>query len=282
MNEHATAPLRAGEITTLAVGIRRVLAPNPGMMTGPGTNTYLIGNEEVAIIDPGPAIQEHLDLLAKVDNIKWILATHTHPDHSPGVARLAAMTGAKVYGIAAPNGPHQDKTFSPDIAPIDGDVLHGADFRLRMLHTPGHASNHLCFLHEGHRWLFTGDHIMNGSTVVIDPPDGDMRDYLASLQALLKVQLSAIAPGHGDVFDNPYEVIEWIIEHRLTREAKVVAALSAHPDTTSQELVMYVYDDVSVELHSWAERSLLAHLTKLQKDDRVSRSNSARWRLQGA
>ena len=271
-----SSDLVAGRITTLADGVRRLIAPNPGMMTGPGTNTYLIGTDAIAVIDPGPVIDSHLESIAAAGNIQWILVSHTHPDHSPGAMRLSGLTGAKIVGMPAPDGQHQDKSFQPDQIPASGDVLKAADFELQMLHTPGHASNHICFLHTGHRWLFTGDHIMNGSTVVIDPPDGDMRSYLASLSELKKIEIAAIAPGHGDVFDNPGEVIDWIIDHRLSRENKVLVALFANPGLTSHELVPHVYSDVDERLYGWAERSLLAHLIKLQKDQRAAVSDS-RW-----
>ena len=271
-----SSDLIAGRITTLADGVRRLIAPNPGMMTGPGTNTYLIGTDAIAVIDPGPVIDSHLESIAAAGNIQWILVSHTHPDHSPGAMRLAGLTGAIIVGMPAPEGQHQDKTFQPDQVPAGGDVLKTADFELQMLHTPGHASNHICFLHTGHRWLFTGDHIMNGSTVVIDPPDGDMRSYLTSLGELKQIDIAAIAPGHGDVFDNPYEVIDWIINHRLSRENKVLLALSANPGLTSHELVPHVYSDVDERLYGWAERSLLAHLIKLQKD-RLAAVNDSRW-----
>lgn len=272
-----SSDLIAGRITTLADGVRRLIAPNPGMMTGPGTNTYLIGTDAIAVIDPGPVIDSHLESIAAAGNIQWILVSHTHPDHSPGAMRLARLTGAKIVGIPAPDGQHQDKTFQPDQVPAGGDILKAVDFELQMLHTPGHASNHICFLHTGHRWLFTGDHIMNGSTVVIDPPDGDMQSYLASLSELKKIEIAAIAPGHGDVFDNPGEVIDWIIDHRLSRENKVFVALSANPGLTSHELVPHVYSDVDERLYGWAERSLLAHLIKLQNDRRAA-VNDSRWR----
>lgn len=268
--------LIAGKLVTLAEGVRRLIAPNPGMMTGPGTNTYLIGTEAIAVIDPGPEIDSHLQAIAAAGHVRWILVSHTHPDHSPGARRLAELTGAKTIGMPAPAGHHQDQTFQPDQVPAGGEVLECADFQLQMLHTPGHASNHICFLHSGHRWLFTGDHIMNGSTVVIDPPDGDMQSYLDSLGQLRKLEIAAIAPGHGEVIDHPAEAIDWIIDHRLSRENKVVAALSAHPGLTSHELVSHVYADVDKRLHGWAERSLLAHLIKLQKERRATVQDS-RW-----
>ncbi len=272
--------LIAGEFIHLADGVRRLIAPNPSMMTGPGTNTYLLGTDAIAVIDPGPRIDSHLQMIAETGNIRWILVSHTHPDHSPGAARLAEMTGAVTIGLPPPDGPHQDKSFRPDQIPADGEALSGPDFTLRMLHTPGHASNHMCFLHTGYRWLFTGDHIMNGSTVVIDPPDGDMHEYLASLNDLKKIEIDAIAPGHGDLLHNPYEVIDWIIDHRLARESKVVGALLEFPGLTSHELVPHVYSDVDSRLHGWAERSLLAHLIKLQKDRRATQDD-VYWRLIG-
>lgn len=270
--------LITGKLTQLAVGVRRLIAPNPGMMTGPGTNTYLLGTAAIAVIDPGPRIESHLQMLEEAGNIRWILVTHTHPDHSPGAARLAEMTGAVTIGLPTPDGPHQDKSFTPDQIPADGEILSGPDFALQILHTPGHASNHLCFLQTGHRWLFTGDHIMNGSTVVIDPPDGDMQEYLRSLKSLKEIEIDAIAPGHGDVFHNPYDVIDWIVAHRLERESKIVRALREFPGLTAHALVPHVYADVDKQLHGLAERSLLAHLVKLKKDRRAVQ-NDLCWRL---
>ena len=151
----------------------------------------------------------------------------------------------------------------------DGDTLDTGEFVLRAVHTPGHASNHLCFRHETHRWLFTGDHIMNGSTVVIDPPDGNMKHYLESLERLKALELAALAPGHGDVIDSPLDAIDWLIGHRLKREAKVVSALETHPGLTLTELTPHVYSEVDPGLHSLASRSLLAHLGKLEIEKRA-------------
>ncbi len=268
-----------GEVVPLAPGVSRVVAPNPGMMTGPGTNSYLVGPPDaLLVIDPGPAIDRHLDALMAAGRINAIVVTHTHPDHSPGAMPLAAATGAQLLGMPAPVGPHQDKSFVPDDVLADGAVIDGRGFRLRVVHTPGHASNHVCLLHETHRWLFTGDHVMGGSTVVIDPPDGDMSAYLDSLERLARIDLAAIAPGHGDVLDAPQAVIRWIVEHRLEREAKVVAALAAAPDETTAGLVPSVYRDVDASRFGLAERSLLAHLLKLETDGRARRTGD-RWRL---
>lgn len=256
----------------LAPGVRRIVAPNPSMMTGPGTNTYLFGAAEIAVLDPGPAIPGHVDtLLEKAGGpIRWIVATHTHPDHSPGVRLLARETGAEVLGMPAPDGRHQDQTFRPSRTLADGDVIESDEFRLEAVHTPGHASNHLCFRHAALNWLFSGDHVIDGSTVVIDPPDGNMKQYIESLERCDALDCDAIAPGHGDVIHDPRRAIRWIIDHRLEREAKVLAAIEANPGLSTRELVPHVYKDVDPGLYEWAERSLLAHRIKLQEEGRCS------------
>lgn len=263
----------------LAPGVRRIVAPNPSMMTGPGTNTYLLGERDIAVIDPGPSIAAHIEniLLKSTGSIRWILATHTHPDHSPGVAVLAGHCDAEVLGIAAPDGRQQDRSFAPTRVLSDGDTLETAEFSLEVVHTPGHASNHLCYRHVEHNWLFTGDHVIDGSTVVINPPDGDMKHYIESLQRCKALECDALAPGHGELIANPARAIDWIIEHRLEREAKVLAAVDANPGLTTRELVPHVYQDVSEELHRLAERSLLAHILKLEADSVVVQGNG-RWR----
>jgi glyoxylase-like metal-dependent hydrolase (beta-lactamase superfamily II) len=262
----------------LRPGIRRLVAPNPSMMTGPGTNTYLFGDEAVAVLDPGPWIDSHIERIQEVADapIRWILATHTHPDHSPGVVALAEATGAEVLGMPAPDAEHQDRTFRPDRILCDGDELGSSEFVLEAVHTPGHASNHLCYRHADANWLFTGDHVIDGSTVVINPPDGNMSQYIASLRRVKSLQCEALVPGHGEVINDPDRVIDWIIDHRLEREAKVAAALAANPGLTSLELVPYVYRDVDKKLYGWAERSLLAHLLKLE-DDGVASCGDGRW-----
>lgn len=263
----------------IAPGVRRIVAPNPSMMTGPGTNTYLVGENEIAVIDPGPAIAEHIENIIEKSNgyIRWILATHTHPDHSPAVASLAEATRAEVLGIPAPDGQHQDKTFSPTSILRDGDVLETAEYRLEAVHTPGHASNHLCYRHTSLNWLFTGDHVIDGSTVVIDPPDGNMKHYIESLERCRDLGVAVLAPGHGEVIEDPTRAIDWIIEHRLEREAKVLAAVEAHPGLTTHELVPHVYQDVNPKLYGWAERSLLAHILKLEAERIVEQDARSRW-----
>ena len=270
----------AGQITELAPGVRRLLAPNPSMMTGPGTNTYLLGNDEIAVLDPGPAMPEHVAAIQELAAapIKWILVTHTHPDHSPAAALLAEATGAQSIGRTPPQGRHQDQTFNPDQILEGGDTFKTDEFRLRVIHTPGHASNHLCYLHLQQNWLFTGDHIINGSTVVIDPPDGNMGDYLRSLERLKSVNMDAILPGHGELMDQPQEAVDWLINHRLEREAKVIDALRKQPNATSRELVPLVYEDVDEKLFDLAEHSLLAHLIRLE-EELSARMENGRWHL---
>ena len=261
----------------LAAGVRRLVAPNPSLMTGPGTNTYLLGTARVAVVDPGPPIDSHIDAIRSQAGapIGWILATHTHRDHSPGVARLAAETGAEVLGIAAPPGEHQDTSFRPTRVLADGDEIELGDITLRAVHTPGHASNHLCFHLSPLEWVITGDHVIDGSTVVIDPPDGNMADYLSSLRRLRALRPAALLPGHGGLIEDPGRVIDDIVEHRLKREGKVRDAVREHPGRATRELVARVYDDVPTHLHAWAMRSLLAHLIKLEADGEIVRRGEA-------
>lgn len=260
-----------GEAVALSPLIRRLVAPNPGPMTGPGTNTYLVGHEQVAVIDPGPAITEHIEAVvaAAGDTITHIVCTHTHPDHSPAAAVLAKRLGVPMVGAVTADDQHQDITFQPDIALSHDALIEGKDWRLRAIHTPGHVDNHYCFLLEEEGMVFAGDHIMNGSTVVIVPPGGDMAHYIASLQRLLDYDVTAIAPGHGDVITDCRAEVEKLVRHRLMREAKVVSALGRLGAADLDALVVVVYDDVQPALHEWAKLSLLAHLLKLQKEGRV-------------
>lgn len=269
-----------GELTRLSPLVRRVTAPNPGMMTGPGTNTYIVGTAQLALIDPGPESAAHLDaLLAAVGNrLRWILCTHTHVDHSPGARALKAATGAEVIGMRAPQHGNQDAGFAPDRVFGHGDVLDGRRFALRAVHTPGHASNHLCYLLEREKLLFTGDHIMQGSTVVIPPPDGDMAAYLDSLEALLALDIKRIAPGHGHPIEKPHDEVRRLIAHRLKREQKVIDAFGTNNPATLDELVTIVYEDTPQQLHQVARRSLHAHLLKLEREGRVWQQGE-RWKL---
>jgi glyoxylase-like metal-dependent hydrolase (beta-lactamase superfamily II) len=270
--------LEPGKTSELSARVRRIIAPNPSVMTGPGTNTYLVGREQVAVIDPGPDVRSHIDaILAQgAGRIRWILVTHTHEDHSPAAVALARETGAELWGRVASDELYQDQTFSPDVPFTDGAVLATPEFRLRAIHTPGHAENHFCVLLEEEGMLMTGDHIMNGSTVVIIPPGGDMKDYLDSLQKLKAFPLRHLAPGHGELMPEPVAVIDGIVAHRLQREAKVLRALAATGGGTLDELVLTAYDDVATALHIMAKYSLWAHLIKLARERRAE-ERGGRW-----
>jgi glyoxylase-like metal-dependent hydrolase (beta-lactamase superfamily II) len=260
-----------GTPVTIAPGIVRLTAPNPGVMTGPGTNSYIVGDSELVLVDPGPDIAAHIDALldAVGTRLKWIVCTHTHLDHSPAAAAVKNATGARIAGRVAAQDGRQDAAFAPDRVLGDGDTLSAGDITLRAIHTPGHASNHLCYLLERQRMLFTGDHVMQGSTVVISPPDGDMQAYFASLERLLRIELAAFAPGHGRVIETPHEEVRRLIAHRLKREEKVADALKRRNPATVDELVALAYDDVPERLHPVAKRSLHAHLIKLGREGRA-------------
>jgi glyoxylase-like metal-dependent hydrolase (beta-lactamase superfamily II)/8-oxo-dGTP pyrophosphatase MutT (NUDIX family) len=281
---HGTASyaIVPGRAVRLSDRVIRVSADNSGMMTGPGTNTYLVGGgprNEWAVIDPGPSLAPHVEAILKAapGPIRWILVTHTHQDHSPAANELRERTGAQVLGRIASYPQNQDPAFKPDRILAHGERLAiDQDTTLAVFHTPGHASNHLCYLLEQERMLFTGDHVMQTSTVVIGPPDGDMTAYLDSLRALLKVELSWFAPGHGFLMAQPHKALEGIVAHRLRREAKVLEAVTELAGADTDALLARVYDDVKPGLHPVARRSLTAHLQKLVADGRVRQEND-RW-----
>jgi glyoxylase-like metal-dependent hydrolase (beta-lactamase superfamily II)/8-oxo-dGTP pyrophosphatase MutT (NUDIX family) len=277
----AACEITPGAVVRLSPRIRRITAPNPGYMTGPGTNSYLLGaGGEYAVIDPGPAIEEHVEALIQAagGRIRWILVTHTHLDHSPAAALLKARTGAQLVGMPPPPLERQDQSFRPERVPAHGERIEVAGCVLRAIHAPGHASNQLCYLLEEEKLLFTGDHVMQGSTVVINPPDGDMRVYLDSLRQLQGEDLDWFAPGHGFLMDKPQEALERLLLHRLARENKVLNALRQAGAATLEALLPVVYDDVSARLHPVASRSLLAHLIKLKAEGRV-RQSRASWSM---
>jgi glyoxylase-like metal-dependent hydrolase (beta-lactamase superfamily II)/8-oxo-dGTP pyrophosphatase MutT (NUDIX family) len=280
--------IQVGVPVRLSPRVIRVSAGNGSMMTGPGTNTYLIGGgerNEWAVIDPGPLIDAHVEaiLAAAPGPIKWIFATHTHNDHSPASLPLKARTGALVHGRVADHPEWQDQSFAPDVPLKGGEVfdLPGPDGErstLRAIRTPGHASNHICYLLDEEKLLFTGDHVMQASTVVINPPDGDMAAYIASLRELAELDLEWLAPGHGFLMDKPKQAMEWIVAHRLKREAKVIDAMRAAGPADAETLLARVYDDVKPQLLAMAMRSLRAHLSKLQADGAAD-ERDGRWTL---
>ena len=272
-----------GRLVKLSERVLRLTAPNPGVMTGPGTNTYLVADPvtgRYTVIDPGPDDEQHAQAIvhAAPGPIERILVTHTHRDHSPGARALAALCRAPVLGRMPDHATGQDSSFEPTGLLHGGEHIRlGPQTHLTVVHTPGHASNHLCFLLEEEKTLFCGDRIMQGSTVVINPPDGQMKVYLQSLQDLLSLDLEWLAPGHGFLVAQPHQVVRQLVAHRLAREAKVVAALEAVGEARVEELVTAVYRDVDPKLHGMAQRSLLAHLIKLQEEGRA-REEGGLWR----
>jgi glyoxylase-like metal-dependent hydrolase (beta-lactamase superfamily II) len=248
-------------------------------MTGPGTNSYLVGDPATGYIaiDPGPDDAGHIERLwrAAGGQIRFVVCTHSHPDHSPGAARLQGLCATRppILGLASRPTAREDSRFSPDRELADGEALvlqgPGAETHtLRAVHTPGHAANHLCLLLVEDGLLFSGDHILNGSTTVISPPDGHMDDYLLSLDKLATLcaeqQAHFILPAHGHVLGDAPTAIAQLKAHRLKREAKVAAALQARPDGTLDDWVPLVYDDVPERLWPVAKRSLQAHVDRIR------------------
>jgi glyoxylase-like metal-dependent hydrolase (beta-lactamase superfamily II) len=238
-------------------------------MTGPGTNSYLIGENQLALLDPGPKDDTQCDnFLAAIAgrDLKYILVTHTHGDHSPGAQRLREATGAELVGMPAPDSGNHDREFAPSNKWQHDDVIKIDDCSLRLIHTPGHVSNHICFFLEQEQMLFTGDHILQGTTSVILPPDGDMSHYLESLARISLLPLRYLAPGHGELMEQPKAEIAKLIAHRLKREQKVLTGIDKLMSANIDQLVPVVYDDVAEHLLPWAKKTLLAHLIKLQRD----------------
>lgn len=270
-----------GRLDRVSPRIRRVVCNNPGPFTFTGTGTYIVGAGEVAVIDPGPLDDAHLAaLLAAVEGerVSAILLTHTHADHAPLAGPLAEATGAPILAAPVPDastrpasadgGEHGDATVAPDCVLADGALVSGPDWTLRTITTPGHASNHLAFWLAEERALFSGDHVMGWSTTVVAPPDGDMADYMASLERTMALDASILWPTHGPPVVHPAPFLAAYREHRLERERQILARLAAG-DRAIPDMVAALYPGLDPRVRPAAALSVLAHLIKLAKDGRA-------------
>jgi glyoxylase-like metal-dependent hydrolase (beta-lactamase superfamily II) len=270
-----------GQVERVAPGVRRVLAGNPSPFTFTGTQTYLVGEGEVGVIDPGPDLPEHLDAILAAtagETIAAILCTHTHRDHSPASRPLAAATGAPIVGCAPlaldDDGPRADAAFDFDYAPdrvlVDGEAVEGPGWQLIAVATPGHTSNHLCFAMPGTNALFTGDHVMGWSTTVVSPPDGDMAEYMRSLDLLLKRDDRVYFPAHGPPVEKPHSHVRALVAHRRMREQQILRKLG-EGEGHIPAMVETMYQVTDPRLFPAAGRSVLAHLVDLEARGLVRR-----------
>ena len=278
-----------GAVSELSPLVRRIVARNPGPFTFHGTGTYIIGREQVAIIDPGPADEAHIDALLQAirgETVSHILVTHTHLDHSPAAAAIKRATGASTFAFAAHGRERRggkrrggerpapaveegaDFEFQPDQTMHDGDTIGRPAWTVSALHTPGHTSNHLCFALHEEATLFSGDHVMGWSTSVIAPPDGRMTDYLASLHKLLEREDRLFRPTHGPAITDPKPLVRSFLDHRAERTAQILRCLGSECDTIG-EIVQMIYADHDPRLHGAAAHSVLAHLIAMVEDGRV-------------
>ncbi len=303
---------RYREVVELSPLVRRVVAENPNPFTFTGTGVYIIGRGDVAVIDPGPDLDTHLDAVEAAlepdERVSRLLITHTHTDHTAGVGSMQSRTDAPTHGF----GPHgtipeadaldrisfdeyftrqekeqfekawaelpdelkregPDADFVPDVVVRDGEVIAGKGWTIDVVHTPGHTSNHVCYGLREESLLFTGDHVMGWATSVISPPDGDLFDYMASLEKLLSRDDVRYWPTHGPAIDNPHDHVRSFIEHRRGRERQIVDRLAGGP-TTIKDLVPGMYHDVDKRLWRAAANSVLSHLLALQRAGRVTSS----------
>ena len=280
-----------GELVEVSPLLRRMVAHNPSKYTFHGSGTYVIGREVVAVVDPGPADDAHVDALAGAlanETVSHILITHTHADHSPGARRLTALCGAPVlaFGHHPPDATGEgeatgddtaegmDVDFAPDDRLSHGDVVSGPGWTVEAIHTPGHISNHLCFALHEEKALLTGDHVMGWSTTVIPPPDGDLAAYLRSLELLLDRDDEVLYPTHGGPRHDPRAHVAALHRHRLDREDQILGQLALGPRTVD-EIVAVLYAGVRKELHAPAGRSVLAHLIKLRAEARAGADGSS-------
>ena len=268
--------------------VRRLLAPNPSAFTYTGTQTYIVGAGEVAVIDPGPDLPEHVDAILAAcagERIGAILCTHTHRDHSPASRPLQALTGAPIIGCAPlvldDLGPRADASFDADYRPdrvlADGETVSGPGWTLEAVATPGHTSNHLCFSLRETGALFSGDHVMRWATTVVSPPDGDMAAYMASLDKLIARDDRIYYPAHGDPVEEPRRFVTAIVAHRRQRERQILTLLDEAPQPI-EAMVQRMYKGLDPRLHGAAGRSVLAHLIDLETRDAVMRAGEE-WML---
>ena len=279
-----------GEEVRVTPLISRIVANNPGPFTFKGTGVYIVGGSDVAVIDPGPDLPEHVAALKRAlagRRVTHILVTHCHSDHSPAARPLKEWSGALTYAF----GPHgaardedgpkveagADMDFVPDIRVKDGEIIAGNGFTFEGVHTPGHTANHLCFALKEEKALFTGDHIMGWSTTVVTPPGGDMTDYIASVEKLERRDDRVLYPTHGAPVTDPKPFLAAYREHRLDRERQVLASIAAGRDTIPA-MVEHMYAEVDKRLHPAASRSVLAHLIKLEREGRVA-LDGGRYRI---
>ncbi|WP_257538829.1 MBL fold metallo-hydrolase [Sphingobium sp. CFD-1] len=284
------ADMPTGIRMTLSPLVGRVLAPNPSPFTYTGTQTYVVGTSDVAVIDPGPDEANHIAAIVAATGgrpVRAILCTHTHRDHSPAAAPLAAVVGAPIIGCAPltmeDDGPRADAAFDaayrPDRILTDGDQVAGEGWTLQAVATPGHTSNHLCFALLEEKALFTGDHVMGWSTSVISPPDGDMTDYMRSMQRLLDRDDAIYYPAHGDAVDNPRRLVRGMMGHRKQREGQILRFLERNGASPIPAMVAEMYKGVDSRLHGAAGRSVLAHLIDLDQRGKAAPLDDGRWRL---
>ncbi len=278
-----------GQVAVLTSGLRRILAPNPSPMTYRGTNTYLLGDEDIAVIDPGPLSDAHLqaivDALEPGQRISHIFVTHTHLDHSPLAAPLASRAGAPILAFGGPQagrsevmtelaqnglaggGEGIDADFRPDIELEDGERVAAEGWQLEVIHTPGHLGNHIALA-----WgdvCFTADHVMGWASSLVSPPDGDLTDFMAACRRLRAREWSVFHPGHGAPITNPAKRLDWLIDHRLQRESQILDALENGPET-AQQLAQRIYIETPAALLPAAERNVFAHLVDLTGRSRVA------------
>ncbi len=272
---------RYGELVGVTPLIGRVVANNPGPFTFKGTGVYIVGGKDVAVIDPGPDLPEHVEALKRAlagKRVSHILVTHCHSDHSPAAKPLKQWSGAKTYAFG-PHGAGRDDSdakveaggdmdFMPDVRVKDGETISGNGFTFECVHTPGHTSNHMCYALKEEKALFTGDHIMGWSTTVVTPPDGDMAQYMASVKKLQARGDQTLYPTHGAPVGDPKPFLAAYLEHRYERERQVLQSIRDGRDTIAA-MVAHMYVDVDKKLHPAASRSVLAHLIQLENQGRV-------------